>query len=308
MSNFKVIFFTLIFSITSNKALAANIPDNILTMPIKLITGETITLEQYQGQKPVYLKFWASWCQPCLKQMHHFEQTQQQYSNTLKVIGINLAINDNLAMVNKIQQEYKLTMPIAMDNNSQLANALYLKGTPYHLLFDKNMNLVHIGHKADKILDNKIALINQHKPIELLAKNTLTQTLDVTSFKTRDQKLHALFFNATWCDWYFEESRPGMSKQCINAQNYISKASKIHNAINWQGVISRLWTGKAELSEFKNKYKITYPIEIDKQNQLFQQFNISTLPTLVIIKDNKVLFKTSTFNDQISLNKQLLKL
>jgi len=308
MNLFKIIFITTLYIVTGNTANAANIPDNILNMPIKLMNGDTVTLKQFQGKKPVYLKFWASWCQPCLKQMHHFEQVQQQYGDKLQVVGINLAINDNLEMVNKIKQKYKLTMPTAMDNNSALANALYLKGTPYHLLFDKNSNLVHITHKADEILDNKIALINQDQPIEMLANETLTQPTDSNRFKTQRDKTYALFFSATWCDWYFKDSRPEMSQQCIKAQNYIANASESYKELNWQGIISRLWTGAEELTQFKNKYQIQYPINIDSQNQLFYQFKVTTLPTLVIVKNDKIIFRTSSFDQPLALNKQLIKL
>jgi len=308
MNLFKIIFITTLYIVTGNTANAANIPDNILNMPIKLMNGDTVTLKQFQGKKPVYLKFWASWCQPCLKQMHHFEQVQQQYGDKLQVVGINLAINDNLEMVNKIKQKYKLTMPTAMDNNSALANALYLKGTPYHLLFDKNSNLVHITHKADEILDNKIALINQDQPIEMLANETLTQPTDSNRFKTQRDKTYALFFSATWCDWYFKDSRPEMSQQCIKAQNYIANASESYKELSWQGIISRLWTGAEELTQFKNKYQIQYPINIDSQNQLFYQFKVTTLPTLVIVKNDKIIFRTSSFDQPLALNKQLIKL
>jgi len=304
----KTFLITILYFVICNNAFSANIPDNILNMPIKLMTGETITIKQYQGKKPVYIKFWASWCQPCLKQMHHFEQIQQKYGEQLKVIGINLAINDNLEMVNKIKQKYKLTMSTAMDNHSVLANALYLKGTPYHLLFDKNSNLVHITHKADEVLDNKIALINQEQPIKMLAKEALNQPTDSNGFKTQKNKTYALFFSATWCDWYFMDSRPEMSQQCIKAQNYIANASDSYKKINWQGIISRLWTGAEELTQFKKKYQIQYPINIDSQNQLFHQFKITTLPTLVIVKNDKVIFRTSSFDQPLAINKQLIKL
>lgn len=75
---------------------ASNLSEELLNMPISLISGEVVTLKQYQGKKPVYLKFWATWCKPCRKQMPHFEQITQQYGDNLQVIAINLGINDDL--------------------------------------------------------------------------------------------------------------------------------------------------------------------------------------------------------------------
>ncbi|WP_199823896.1 TlpA disulfide reductase family protein, partial [Labrenzia sp. OB1] len=115
---------------------ASNVSQQLLTMPITLTTGEVVTLAQYQGKKPVYLKFWATWCKPCIEQMPHFEQISQQHSDNLAIIAINLGINDNLAAVQKMQQEFNLSMPMAIDKSGDLAQAFRLLGTPYHLLFD----------------------------------------------------------------------------------------------------------------------------------------------------------------------------
>ena len=37
-----------------------------------------VTLGSFDNGKPTYIKLWASWCQPCIEQMPHFQQLQQQ--------------------------------------------------------------------------------------------------------------------------------------------------------------------------------------------------------------------------------------
>jgi thiol-disulfide isomerase/thioredoxin len=266
-------------------------------MPMTLTTGEVVTLAQYQGKKPVYLKFWATWCKPCIEQMPHFEQINQQYGDDVAVIAINLGINDNLAAVQKVQQEFNLSMSMAIDNNGDLAQAFRLLGTPYHLLFDKQINLVHIGHKADSSLDNKIALVSLEQSIDLLADNAITETSKELNINFDDNKSHALFFTSTWCDWYFKDSRPLVSKQCIDAQHSINKLTQQYENIAWQGIISRLWTGQTELNNYVKKYKIKHPISIDSSNSTFHQYAIKELPSLVIVKNGKILFKTSNFSN-----------
>lgn len=41
------------------------------TLP--LLDGGSVALAELAGRKPVYLKFWATWCKPCRKQMPHLE-------------------------------------------------------------------------------------------------------------------------------------------------------------------------------------------------------------------------------------------
>ena len=284
---------------------ASNIPDELLNMPIQLLSGKTVTLKEYEGKRPVYLKFWATWCQPCRKQMPHFEHITQQYGDDLVVIAINLGINDDLAAVKETQNEFNLTMPMAIDTNGDLAKAFKLLGTPYHLLFDKQMNLVHIGHKADLTLDNKIALISRNEPVDLLADGTITETAFSIDLSLDDGKIHALYFSSTWCDWYFNDTRPDMSKECVNAQKLVNQLSGKFDEFTWQGIISRLWTGEAELKDYVKKYQITHLVNIDGNNSLFHQFAINKLPTLVVVQNGKILLKTSTFSDSEALNKKL---
>lgn len=295
----------LLFVISTSLVNASNLPEKLLNMPISLTSGEVVTLKQYQGKKPVYLKFWATWCVPCRKQMPHFEHIAKQYNGDLEVIAINLGINDDLAAVEKIQQEFGLSMPMAIDKNGDLAQAFRLLGTPYHLLFDKQMNLVHIGHEADSTLDNKIALISQNQRIDLLADSAISETAAPLTLNLNDGQSHALFFTATWCDWYLKDSRPAVSQQCIKAQQTVNKLSQQMDGLVWQGVISRLWTGDTELAAYAKKYNIPYPTAVDASNQLFHQFAVKDLPTLVIVKNNQVVFSTSDFSEDNSLEKSL---
>ncbi len=301
---FIAILLTTVLSVVK----ASNISEELLNMPISLTSGEVVTLKQYQGIKPVYLKFWATWCEPCRQQMPHFQQTTQEYGDDLAVIAINLGINDDLSAIAKIQKEFSLSMLMAIDKNGDLAKAFRLLGTPYHLLFDKQMNLVHIGHKSDTILDNKIALISNDKPLDLLADGAITETAKIITLNLDDNKPHALFFTATWCDWYLKDSRPAISQQCINAQHSINEFKGQFDNIRWQGIISRLWTGEPELASYVKKYQITFPMAIDASNSVFHHYKVKDLPTLVIVKNGEVLFKTSDLSNPKFIKEQLSQL
>jgi len=52
--------FLLLFFLCSNSTYASNLPEELLNAPIQLISGETVNLAKYKGNKPVYLKFWAT--------------------------------------------------------------------------------------------------------------------------------------------------------------------------------------------------------------------------------------------------------
>jgi thiol-disulfide isomerase/thioredoxin len=282
---------------------STNLPEKLLNIPINLISGETTSLSEYEGKKAVYIKFWATWCQPCLKEMPHFEHVKNEYGDYVEVIGINIGINDDIKAIEATIKEFGLTMPMAIDKSGDLAQAFRFIGTPYHLLFDRNLNLIHRGHKANESLDNKIALISQSKSVDLLNIDSLSENEPNLKIDLNDDKIHALFFTATWCDWYLKESRPQSSKNCISGQNNVNTLSATYPDIIWNGIVSRLWTGNKDLSDYKKKYSINHSIDIDMSNSLFHQYSVNDLPTLLLIKNNKVILKVTNFSDSKELTK-----
>jgi len=289
----------------TSPVVATDLPQRLLETPIHLTSGETVTLAQYKSKKPVYLKFWATWCQPCRKEMPHLAHIQAQYGDSIEVIAINLGINDQLNDVVATQHEFGLTMPMAMDTSGDLAQAFHLLGTPYHLLFDQQMNLVHVGNAANEQLDTKIALVARQKPIDLIESQAIAESAIDLSLDLENGKIHALFFTATWCDWYLKDSRPLVSKNCATGQQNINKIYKQFPNINWQGVISRLWTADKDLIDYKKKYSITHPLTVDESNGLFHRFNVKKLPTLLFVKDGKVILKVQEFGTVNELNQKL---
>ncbi len=290
------------------KAVASNLPDELLHTPITLLSGEQVTLADFQGRQPVYLKFWATWCQPCLKEMPHFQHVEQQYGDAIKVISINLGLNDDEESVQAIIEQFGLTMAMAIDKSGDLAKAFHFIGTPYHLLFDKQMNLVHLGHQANESLDNKIALLSQQENVDLLASNELAENEVDLTLNLDDGKTHALLFTATWCDWYLKDSRPQVSKNCIAAQHNINALAQEYPKISWQTLVSRLWTGDKDLAGYQKKYKISHNANVDKSNYWFHRYQVNTLPELILIKNNRVIKRIGELNDKGKISQIITEL
>ncbi|WP_241242238.1 redoxin domain-containing protein [Thalassotalea sp. G2M2-11] len=297
---FSVLLGVVVF-VATPKVNASNLPDKLLAQKITLISGEQVTLANYLGQKPVYLKFWATWCQPCLKEMPHFEHVQQTYGDAIAVIGINIGINDDRHSVDELIKELGLTMPTAIDTNGDLAKAFHFTGTPYHLLFDKQMNLVHLGHKATESLDNKLALLAQHKTVDFLNAEQLNDNEEKLSIALNDDRVHALFFTATWCDWYLKDSRPAISQRCIDTQHGVNTLAEQYPQVVWHGLVSRLWTGEQDKKAYQKKYAIDYRVDIDKSNTWFYQYTVNELPELILIKNDKILFRAHDLSDETIL-------
>jgi|CXWL01.1.fsa_nt_gi thiol-disulfide isomerase/thioredoxin len=267
------------------------IDQKILDLPITLVSGQTVTLNQYKGNKSVYLKFWASWCRSCLKQMPHLQQTYKKYGDKVQVIAVNLGINDDLKSVAAIQKKFGLSMPIAIDKSGALAKAFNLIGTPYHVLLDKNSSVVYAGYEEATDLDKFIKLVAAGHTLNT-AQAQSASTAPPIDLASIAEKPTALFFVATWCDWYLKDSRPAVSKSCVGSQKQVNKLAAQYPQVNWVGVVSRLWTEDKDVVEYKKKFNVQHSLAIDSTNNVFLDYNVKDIPTLILLNKGKEVFRT----------------
>jgi len=300
------LFFIVVFTLPGTATNAETV--KLFEIPIKTIDGTVFKLSDFKGRKPVYLKYWASWCQPCRKQMPHLQHTFEKYGDDIEVIAVNISMNDTADAIKQTIDEFNLSLPVVIDENSRLSQAFNLLATPYHILLDINGNVVHKGHDVSVELNNKIRLLSKQKAVNLPEVELEWSTASPLNLNLDKNSISLLFFSSTWCDWYLKDSRPDMSANCINAQKQTNKLHEQYPQFNWQGVLTRLWTGNKELKEYQKKYKIKYSMAIDETNSAFLTYKVKRFPALIAIKNGKEIFRLSDFSDPTLLNDGLKKL
>ena len=99
------------------------------------LTGVEGSLDQYRGQV-VLLNFWATWCQPCTKEM----PAMQAAYDALRDQGfVVLAINE-LEDVQKVREhiaEHQHTFEVLLDPDNHVANQYGVVGLPVSIFIDK---------------------------------------------------------------------------------------------------------------------------------------------------------------------------
>ena len=101
------------------------------------IDGKAIDLARLYGHKPVYLKFWATWCVPCREQMPGFEHDYESLGDRIAFVAVNAGFTDTEAAVRQVQHESGLRMPIVIDDG-RLAAELNLRVTPQHVVVGRD--------------------------------------------------------------------------------------------------------------------------------------------------------------------------
>lgn len=75
------------------------------------------------------INFWATWCPPCRAEMPDMEKFHQE--KNIVILAVNLTDTENdLEDIKDFSDEYKLTFPILMDTNLEVANLYMIQPIP----------------------------------------------------------------------------------------------------------------------------------------------------------------------------------
>ena len=64
---------------------------------LKDLNGANVSLSDFLGKKVILVSFWATWCAPCLKEMPHLDQLQNELGASVRAaLSANPRLTDTL--------------------------------------------------------------------------------------------------------------------------------------------------------------------------------------------------------------------
>jgi thiol-disulfide isomerase/thioredoxin len=257
---------------------------------LQTIDGQRIGLASYYGKKPVYLKFWATWCVPCREQMPAFEKAFQHYGDRIAVVAVNAGYSDTESDVKSYRTQHGLHMPIVIDDGS-LAAKLNLRVTPQHIVIGRDGRIEHVGHLHDKELEaalqHAVAERGAASPVALapqaaqaaLKPGDLAQGLPLPG---AHGKPRALMFFSPWCESYLRDSRPATAQACRRVREEAETLAATPG-VEWLAVASPVWSSEKEVAEFARSKKSRMAMRLDKDGALFNAFGVRQIPSIVLL-------------------------
>lgn len=266
---------------------------------LRTLDGGRIDLGTLYGKKPVYLKFWATWCRPCLEQMPEFSRTYAHYRDRMEIVAVNTGLSETESEVRTYRRTYSLPMPIVIDDGS-LGRALNLRVTPQHVVIGADGRILYVGHKHDRQL---VAALEQAAatgsagavlaapPVKAVAALTQGEQVRGIVLTTTDGwklelgrtgRPQALVFFSPWCESYLRESRPATSQACRRVRQDSARLARQAGA-DWVGISSAVWTSAAELDDYRRDHRITMPLSLDDTGAAFAAFGIRRIPSVVLL-------------------------
>jgi thiol-disulfide isomerase/thioredoxin len=119
-------------------------------------------LKDYEG-KVVILDFWATYCEPCKREIPHLNELQAQYgTDKLQIVGLNVGGPEDKPKIPAFAEEMKFAYPIAFPED---ALSSYVFGAsdaiPQTAVFDKKgqlkIKIIGFDDRIRSQLDTAIA-------------------------------------------------------------------------------------------------------------------------------------------------------
>jgi len=99
---------------------------------------QTVDLATQRGNV-VLLNFWASWCEPCKREMPALQQWHAQYGDQgLAVIGVDTLYQDERAAAEAFVQTNNITYPILADEVGDTSRQWLIQGLPRTYVLDRD--------------------------------------------------------------------------------------------------------------------------------------------------------------------------
>lgn len=265
---------------------------------LKTIDGQTIDLANYYGKKPVYLKFWATWCVPCREQMPHLKHVYEQAGSDMAVIAVDVGFDDTVQDVYRYRSEMGLKMPIVFDGDGAIGEAFHLRVTPQHVVIGRDGRILYIGHEANAKLDAALLAARKSAASNAVAAasekdsgaadtqlpNLAVPTLagDTFHLEAVNRRPTVLVFMSPWCETYLAKSRPAVAASCRDVREQVTALVSHDDQVRWLGIASGLWASKGDLRAYQQEHHLTMPLALDDSGALFHRFGVMHVPTLLV--------------------------
>ena len=126
------------------------------------LDGKPIALSRYLGKKPVFLEFWATWCELCEQLLPHVRAAQASYGDKVEFIGINVTVNQTPEKVRKYLDQHKPGYLALYDDQGTSIRAYQVPSTSYVVIVDRAGKVVYTGLGGTQNFDGVLRRISQN--------------------------------------------------------------------------------------------------------------------------------------------------
>jgi thiol-disulfide isomerase/thioredoxin len=126
------------------------------------LDGKSIDLGQYIGRKPVFLEFWATWCESCEALLPRVRAAQAAYGSKIEFIGINITVNDPPERVRRYIETHKPPFRTLYDDEGNGTRAFEVPATSYVVIMDRSGKVAYTGTGGTQRFETALRRVTQN--------------------------------------------------------------------------------------------------------------------------------------------------
>jgi thiol-disulfide isomerase/thioredoxin len=125
------------------------------------LDGQPVDLGQYIGKRPVFLEFWATWCELCEQLLPKIRSAKAAYGSAVELIGINVTVNQTPARVRRYLQEHQPPFRTLYDEEGVSTRAYQVPATSYVVIVDRAGKVAYTGSGGTQDLDTPLRRVTK---------------------------------------------------------------------------------------------------------------------------------------------------
>ena len=112
---------------------------------IKTLDGSIINSSEFDnGDYPIIISFWATWCKPCKQELENIHEVYEDWQDEtgVKLIAISLDDGRNTSKIKPLVNAMGWDYEVYQDSNREFATKMGVNPIPHTFLLDKNKKII----------------------------------------------------------------------------------------------------------------------------------------------------------------------
>ena len=114
------------------------------------LDGKPVDLGQYLGKQPLFLEWWATWCEQCDALLPRVRAARAELGERVRFLGINVAVNQSPERVRRYVESNDLPFRTLYDGEGVSTRAYAAPTTSYVVIVDRDGRVAYTGTGGDQ--------------------------------------------------------------------------------------------------------------------------------------------------------------
>lgn len=129
---------------------------------VRDLDGKAVDLGQYIGKKPVFLEFWATWCELCEELLPRVRAAKAAYGTQVEFFGVNVTVNQSRDRVRRYLEKHQPPFRTLYDDEGVSTRAYQAPATSYVVIVDRSGKIAYTGSGGTQDFNTVLRRITQN--------------------------------------------------------------------------------------------------------------------------------------------------